>query len=273
MAAGRPSAEVWPQIADIAVNHDGWRPETTNALTGQSVAVRLEDELILWLVFVGESELDWTLADRSVKAQAYEAFAVRDACYFIDFVDRENDLRSCSIWLDLNLGAALLIEGSVENRALEKADLLTRVRLSGSQSVASVRVRRGTLGAQAALPAFPRSTALLGRFLRYEYSDTHIYDHYYIDHNYYAWYCWRGPDAGLGDVDEVDCLDLGDDLFLVCWREKLLPCLAVTVEDYGTMRTIGKIFGADSTSWRTTNKTIGARMHLIARIPAVSENA
>lgn len=260
------AAAHWPQIGDILQNHSGGRPDPTSDLAGKSFAISLNDGGRLDLAFSTAEFLSWSAAGAGGhERQPYQAFRVRDGMYFVDFIDANDEMKSISLWLDLTRNAALLIEGSVSDRTAEDMNLLTRVEKTGAQSVPTLTYRSGGIGQS--VPDFPRTEKLFGKFLRYEYSDTHVYDHYYVNPKYYFWYCWHGPDAGIGEFDEADYFELADDVYLICWREKFLPCLAVTIEDLSTMRSIGKVFGADSHTWRTGNSTVGATMSIIAAIP------
>jgi hypothetical protein len=256
----------WPQIGDILQNHSGGRPDPTSDLVGKSIAVVFGEGGRLSLAFNAADLLSWSVEGASGHSQQpYQAFRVRDGMYFVDFIDANDELKSISLWLDLTRNAVLLIEGSVADRSAEDMNLLTRVEQTGAQSVPTLTYRFGGIG-RSSVPHFPRTDKLFGKFFRYVYSDTHIYDHYYVNPKYYFWYCWHGPDAGIGEFDEADYFELAEDVYLICWREKFLPCLAVTIEDLRSMRSIGKVFGADSHSWRTGNSTVGAMMSIIATI-------
>lgn len=163
----------------------------------------------------------------------------------------------------------MVIKGSVVNREADGENLVSRVEKTGSQSVPTITYQSASING-APLPTFARTSRLSGKYLRFVYSDTHVYDHFYINDKFYFWYCWHGPDAGIGDYDEADYFELDDDLYLMCWREKFVPCLAVTVEDHRAMRTIGKVYGADSHTWKTGNSTVGAAISVITDIPAAA---
>lgn len=265
-SAASSAAIHWPQIGDILQNHSGGRPDPTTDLAGKSFAVSLNDGGRLDLAFSTAELMSWRDSGaRGHVEQPYQAFRVRDGMYFVDFIDANDELKSVSLWLDLTRNAVLLIEGSVADRSAEDLNLLTRVERTGAQSVPTLTYRTGVLG-PSSVEDYPRTDKLFGKYFRYVYSDTHVYDHYYVNPKYYFWYCWHGPDAGIGEFDEADYFELADDVYLICWREKFLPCLAVTIEDLRSMRSIGKVFGADSKSWRTGNSTVGASMSIVATI-------
>src|SRR5208282_824778 len=123
-----------------------------------------------------------------------------------------------------------------------QSSVLARLASTGSQSAVKVRYRQAPIGAAVCSP-FPPSRALVGKLLRYTYSSTHIYDHFYVSERFYSWFCREGPDKNLGDFEECDVFEIGPQLYLVCWREKLLPCVGILVEDHAAMRVTGKICG------------------------------
>lgn len=262
-----PAAGRWPQIGDILQNHSGGRPDPTSDLAGKSFAVSLNDGGRLELAFGTAERLSWSASGAKGHGdQPYQAFRVREGMYFVDFIDANDEMISISLWLDLHRSAVLLIGGSVADRSAQDLNLLTRVERNGRQSVATLTFRTGRIG-PSQVPDFARTDKLFGKYLRYVYSETHIYDHYYLNPKYYFWYCWRGPDAAIGECDEADYFELAEDVYLICWREKFLPLLAVTIEDFRSMRSIGKVFGADTRTWRTGNNTVGASMSLVTIIP------
>ncbi|QGZ56906.1 MoaF C-terminal domain-containing protein [Paraburkholderia acidiphila] len=250
----------WPQISDIVVNHDGGRPDPVRDLRGQSFSLAATDGHRLDLRFHGDGVVYWT--SKTVPQYSNcEVFLIRPRWYFVDFLDAASANRSHSIVLDTVHCRALHVE------VLAPADdvpagLLDRITVRGTQSAVDVRIWQGSWNANSL--AFERTDSLVGRHYRYHYSETHIYDHIYLSERHYSWFCHRGPDAGLGDFEECDYFQLGDDLFFVCWKEKLIPCVGVTVEDLASMRSIGKIFGADAYTGETANRTVGSSMSLIS---------
>lgn len=262
----------WPQIGDITPGHDGGRPDPTDKLAGRELALSFADGRgAVRLAFASAGELEWEeMGSGERTREACQVFEVRPGLYFLDLVRAAEPRRTVSAVLALEAGSALLIEAEVPAPAEARVDLLTRLEKQGSQSAVRVAYHRATIegaGAGATAEAFPRTADLVGKRLRYVYSASHVYEHIYLSEKYYCWYCWRGPDAGLGDFEECDYFKLADDLYLVCWREKLLPCLAVMIEDHRAMRSLGKVFGADAYSGATDNQTVGARMTLLNETP------
>lgn len=253
-------ASRWPQIGDIVVNHEGGRPASVADLAGQSLSWTDDRGRAGRLHFLSGDRLMWWTQGVALEAPC-EVFRVREGWYFVDAVDLQRPGHSHSFVLDLAGRRALQVE--VQAPALDvPAGLLDRIAQRGHQSAVDLQVTQGCWDGQA--PPFEPTTALLGRHHRYRYSDTHVYDHIYLNERYCCWFCHQGPDAGVGDFEECRYLALAPDLYLVCWQEKLIPCVGVTLEDLQSMRSIGKIFGADAYTGETGNRTVGAAMSLVS---------
>lgn len=246
--------DAWPQIGDILVNHGANAPLPCTDLDGRDFTFRVDDQTID-LAF----EPGWiSLAeDGRTTRLPVGIFRARPGIYLADCGGLENG-RSLSLLIDID-GARLLIIDVTAPAPGVSADVLERVASRGSQSAVDIGYRHG--GAP-----FPASSQLVGKQFRYRYSDTHVYDHLYLSDRYYSWFCRRGPDAGLGDFEECDMFEIAEDLVLVCWREKLLPCVGLTLEDHRSMRSMGKIFGADSQTGQSDASIVGADIRFIADI-------
>ena len=250
----------WPQIGDIIPDHDGGRPENTAALAGLSVTFELDAQV---RVDFNDRCAVWTENDRSLELE-YEAFSIGGQLFFVDAMPAAPDRRSVVMVLDLAALRVLVVESLFPAPQQAQTSVLSRLARTGSQSAVQMRYRQGGIGRGGA-PAFARTAALAGSHLRYRYSRTHEYDHIYHSGKYYSWFCRKGPDQGLGDFEECDVFELREQLYLVAWREKLLPCVGIMVEDHGTMRSVGKICGADAYSGSIANTRVGAHMQLIFR--------
>lgn len=250
----------WPQISDIVTGHDGYCPDPVADLDGEEFQLASDATRITLKFATGNLILTDASGSKSCNAKV---FRVREDVYLIDCEHAEPGLSS-AICLDREKGAALLVDIVAPIPGIPDG-LLDRIELHDSQSAVGVTYRTA-MTPDASLEGFPRSQALIGKQFRYTYSTTHVYDHLYLSDRYYCWFCRQGPDAGLGDFEECDYFEIAEDLILVCWREKLLPCVGVTLEDHRAMRSVGKIFGADSRSGLTANSSVGAFITKIADI-------
>lgn len=265
MTEAATQAATWPQIGDIIQNHDGGRPDPVRDLQGRRFDWTRDDGLRCALYFDATgSHAQWHAGEHSQPVDC-EVFIVRPEVYFIDFVEAHNPNASQSFVLDISRRRVVQID-VVAPAAGVPAGLLDRIAQRGSWSAVDLHIHQGQWheAGKASAAACERTNALVGQHLRYHYSDTHIYDHIYLSERYYSWFCHRGPDAGLGDLEECQMFALAPDLYLVCWTEKLIPCVGVTVEDLQAMRSIGKIFGADAYTGVAANRTVGAAMSLVS---------
>jgi len=252
----------WPQIGDILVNHDGDCPPPTGELTGRTFALAGSGGDRMDLTFADDDRvlLRDSARERHLRCQVHR---IRDA----HLVSCEADAGSRSIatiYLDPQAGRALVIETTMPTPGDGGGDLLSRIARTGSQSMVGMRFEAFAIRPGAA--GFARGTGLVGRYFRYRYSDTHVYDHIYLSERYYAWFCHAGPDKGLGDFDECDHFELGPDLHLLCWREKLIPCGAVTIEDHRAMRSHGVIMGSDAETGQIACSVVSAAIMPVADV-------
>lgn len=249
----------WPQIGDIIPNHDGYRPPATDLLVG--FQGRLGGAIDARIRCARDS-CEWTESGRTSVLE-YEAFAVAEQLFLLDAVADEAAGRSLTLLLDLAQGRALLIDVIFPTPEVAQSGLLSRLAQTGSQSAVRVSYRQGPVG-EGAAPPFQRTTALVGKHVRYVYSTTHVYDHYYLSDRYYAWLCRQGPDKDLGDFDECDYWELAPRLYVVSWREKLLPCVGIVVENHTALVATGKICGVDAYSGRAANTRVGAHINVVS---------
>ncbi|NUT91746.1 MAG: molybdenum cofactor biosynthesis protein MoaF [Saccharothrix sp.] len=116
------------------------------------------------------------------------------------------------------------------------------------------------------------STALIGRRAMWVYSTEHAYEHIYLSPHWYTWQCLAGPEKGLADTDENTTYELRPGIYVFTWREKVIPCAAVTVADHRDvtrMRSHGALFGLDETGTTPTHFTFGAHGRLLSVQPGL----
>lgn len=253
-----------PQIQDIVPNHDGGRPELVADLEGRAFEL-VSPQRRIQVELGAAGRLMWRDGTTATQ-QRIETLRVRPGIYFLDWVDRFEPQRSSTLILDLTSQRSLLIEVTAPGKEVPPA-VLDRMRLRGSQSAVDVSYTQFGMDGPLSAP-FPRTAELVGKACRFHYSDTHVYDHIYLSERYHAWFCRSGPDAGLGDFDECDYFGIAHGLVVFSWREKLIPCVGIAVEDHVCMRSVGKIFGAHAESGATANVTVGAHISELATIRA-----
>ena len=249
------TAQVWPEIEEILVNHGEGAPPPCQPPAGTREFVSAEGSDVMVL-----SGAEARFAGDTLTAVYY---AIRPGIYFVDLPDSAEG-RARMLILDDTRGRVLQTE-IVAPIPGTPDGLLDRLALRTSQSAVGVTYHHW-FAPEAEQTPFTSSPRLIGKQFRYTYSSTHQYDHFYINDRYYAWHCLKGPDAGLGDFDECAHFEIAENLVLFVWKEKLLPCAGFTIEDHDAKRTIGKIFGANSNSGEARGAIVGADLTMIADI-------
>ena len=254
-----PSRARWPQIGDIIPNHDGYRPPASDLFVGFQARF---GGTIDASIHCTRGNCEWTELGRASVLE-YEAFSLGERLFLIDAMQVASPARSLTLLLDLAHLRALVVDVTFPAPQIAQSGMLARIAETGSQSAVKVRYRQGRIG-EGEAPPFRRTTALVGKHVRYTYSDTHLYDHYYLSDRYYAWFCRQGPDRNLGDFEECDYWQVGPRMYLVSWREKLLPCVGILVENHLSMTATGKICGVDAYTGQAANTRVGAHIKVIA---------
>lgn len=255
----QPERASWPQIGDIAANHDGYCPSSVAALDGTEML--LGGDIGASIRF-GSGRGEW-IENGAAREFEYQVFPAGPQLFMVDAMPVDSSPRSQTLILDLTGSRALIVDVVYPAPALAQTPVLERLAKTGSQSAVKVTYRQAPLGKNSA-PVFARTSALNGKHLRYTYSSTHVYDHYYLSERFYSWFCRAGPDKGLGDFEECDYFELGPQLYLVSWREKLLPCVGILVENHREMHCVGKICGTDAYTGALGNSRVGGTFQLIA---------
>ncbi|GHG03748.1 MULTISPECIES: molybdenum cofactor biosynthesis F family protein [Amycolatopsis] len=185
----------------------------------------------------------------------YEAFDVAEGLVYAQFHHTHEPNEAVSLFLDFTTGHTL----SVITTIAEPQPGRTRVR--------QVFVPGHIDGMPVSGPAPAPTTALIGRRALWVYSEDHAYEHVYLSPQWYTWQCLAGPERGLADTDENTAYQLRPGIYVFTWREKVIPCAAVTVADHRNahdLRSHGALFGLDQTGQDTTHFTFGAFGRLLS---------
>ncbi|MFI9817806.1 MoaF C-terminal domain-containing protein [Saccharothrix variisporea] len=176
-----------------------------------------------------------------------ETFLVDDGLYYSQFHTGARE--AFSLFLDLRSDSSLLVTTTING--------------SGTPRVTQEFTASGG-------PAPSRS--LIGRRAMWVYSADHAYEHIYLSPHWYTWQCLAGPEKGLADTDENTTYELRPGIYVFAWREKVIPCAAVTVADHRDvtrLRSHGALFGLDETGTTPTHFTFGAHGRLLSVQPAL----
>ena len=262
------SLQSWPEIEAITPGHGDRRPEPSNALFGQSVTLNSAGascKLRFGNAGGGVFEPD----HGPLVAGSTTVFEVRPDRFFIDVTPDNQEQGSICAFLDRIAGRGIALRMEFPDPVAAATPLQARFAAHGRLSAVGRTVWNGPVDAGSAGGAgegFLQSTALVGLWQRHVYSDTHVYDHMHLNAGRYCWYCHAGPDQGLGDCEESQCFALGEDLFLFCWQEKLMPCAGIMVEDHAAGRSVGRIAGRNSVTGAHAGELVGADIYRLAQI-------
>lgn len=185
--------------------------------------------------------------------------SIRTGIYLVDGV--AGDV-STTFVLDVDAGAATLVEGQLPGAEARAESAYTRVRRGDDPTGVTARIVHGGIGGPAA-DAHAPTTALVGLRNKYTYSPREAYEHIYLTPSLYTWHCLRGVEAGLADTDRCHHIAIRDNLTLFVWREKIVPTLGLLLIDLDGMRTDGKIFGNEGFDVASiVNFPVGARAEI-----------
>lgn len=101
---------------------------------------------------------------------------------------------------------------------------------------------------------------LIGTRALYVYGDT-VYEHIYLNADWYAYNSIRGPRRGDAGCDQVTMYKLAEDVLVLAWREVLIDMAAVFVYDMKALRTTGKAWGTPG--GESTVRNIAAGAHIV----------
>lgn len=223
----------WPSVSTML---DGFGDQTlpaSAALTGKVLRLPADGAQTTVYTFHDAHSLTWTVAGgegEEVGAARYKAVEARPGIFIIDFVAGEGHrAENVTIILDSNTGA---VTTAVSSFIGEGGKIRSTTRFSHGNAEGSTAVHA-------------RSTGLVGKRIYYRYSDVETYEHIYLNAGTFTWHCLRGGEAGLADTDRCMTFDVGDDLYLFFWTEKVMTVEAVLLIDLREQRSIGRMFGWD----------------------------
>lgn len=222
----------WPSVATMLDGFGGQTLPASAALTGTALALPQDGGRSTTYTFHDAHSLTWTAAGggENQGAARYKAIEARPGIFIIDFVTgQDRQTENVTIVLDRNTGA---VTTAVSSFIAE-----------GGKTRSTTRFCHGNVEGAAAL--HPRSGGLVGKRIYYRYSDVETYEHIYLNAGTFTWHCLRGGEAGLADTDRCLTFDVGEDLYLFFWTEKVMTVDAVLVIDLREQRSIGRMFGWD----------------------------
>lgn len=191
----------------------------------------------------------------------YEArvTSIREGIYFVDFLTGEKVKESVSLVLDDTNGQVTLVGGSLPDEQTASVSAYERARQGMDLAGVDATILHGSFNGTQGGKRHATAKELIGLRNRYHYSPEEVYEHVYLNENFYTWHCIKGSESGLADTDRCHYIAISDKLYLFIWREKIVPTLGVILIDLKRMKTDGKIFGHNGFDFSSyTNFPVGA---------------
>lgn len=238
----------WITVGALA---DGFAPEAfilPNAaeLAGQSFELNFANGWQIGHRFDAE-QVHWHAADgHSSGSATYRATSLRPGIYLVDFLKNEGGQHwSISLVLDTLTASFTAVIGRLPEAAETREGLYGRALAGKPLTGVQADFLHGSLNKpwqDGACPHAP-TEELVGVRNLYRYSPTEVYEHIYLNRDYYSWQCLKGVEQGLCDTDRAHYYKIAEQLYLFVWREKIVPTLGLIVIDLQQHRSDGKIYG------------------------------
>jgi hypothetical protein len=244
----------WLPLDGLARGFDANKAQPSGALASRSVQL-IDGAGGHFSVRFTANEVTWREADGDTGTDTYEAFEVDRGLHYVQWHPGGRPVNARSLFLDTEFGRALLVAARIG------------VAAPGKTAVQHEFLALTVDGIEPSGPEPAPTTALIGRRALWVYSPEHAYEHVYLSPHWYTWQCLAGPERGQADTDENTLYELRKGIYVFAWREKVIPCGAVTVADHrdaNALRSHGYLFGLDETGTRPVHFTFGAHGRLLS---------
>ena len=145
------------------------------------------------------------------REQAARVTSVREGIYFVDFLAGDAVKESVSLVLDDNNGQVTLIEGTLPDEQATSVSAYDRARQGMELTGVEAAILHGSVAGKQGGTAHAPTDELIGLRNRYHYSPEEVYEHVYLNNNFYTWHCIQGSEAGLGDTDRCHYIKIAED--------------------------------------------------------------
>ena len=231
----------------LGANFTSNKVERSAELAGQSLGIQLNDGRSYGFEFADAEKLQWkTAADVVWTDETYEAQKIADGLFLIAVQHSDNTLTSVSIVADLTSGEVVHIGNSVGTRIGDEpavAQTVTLGKVSGSAGTGA---------------GIGKTSDLFGRRAMWVYSEDDVYEHIYLNADWYAWHCLKGEENPKADIDPCQMFKLRDNIYLLTFSEKVMSMAAGMVLDFAKLRSYCAALGRDPATDALTHFTFGA---------------
>lgn len=242
----------WLPLDELEPGFDAFRAPLSSALEGRSFTTQVDGAPVSVVHTFSHGRVDWVVRTpdgENASSAAYQAFDVADNLHYVQIKAEHRNDEAIAIIVDFDAGVGLSVMSTIGPEGQKPVRVTHRFMpfvIEGHENPGSV-------------PAPTR--ALIGHRAWWRYSEHHAYEHVYLDDTWYTWHCLAGPERGLADTDEQSTWEIRPGFYMFAWREKVIPCAAVTVADHRdpeNLRSHGALFGLNEAGDDSTLFTFGA---------------
>lgn len=239
-------------MAELFPNHDGHRPLSVTDLVDRNFEVTFDEGTVARLAFgSGKVRIEvsqygsWLLLTGELDA---DVIPVRDR--ILAAVAQDPRTHSSYVFVfDFERARLLLVH----------TDILSGPAGTGERT----RFFQGGINTTQ-YERFERTSELVGKRVFWRYSDTHQFEHIYIEPNRYCWHGIKGPEAGMGGVEPASAFKLAEQLYLFSWSDASVAfngTIAIDLRDQ--VRCAGRLFGWERSEQRGWQIVVGGPGQLL----------
>ena len=258
----------WEEISSIESTLHANRQPSTDALVGRELLLAGADVARTRLNFYSDTHLKCNGV-----AHLYDAVEAVPGLFLVGFQHSHEPRTSTTLVIDLETNQVTEVLARMPTVDDADTSLMRRAQQSGELSPVVVEFRHRRLGTDKAESSEHHPTDLLvGKRVRYSYSDGGVYEHIYLNKRLYTWHCLAGSEQGLADTDACSTFLIRPDIYLFCWREKVIPTLGIvlvnaTAEPY---QSNGHLMGINTRTGAVSYFPVGAKGTLVNTTASIS---
>jgi len=241
----------WKNLEDFSSNIEINRLPPTKELAGRQFEYDFAGTMLT--LDIGPDELKWAFRGAGTEVP-YECILVGPGIYFIDFVLSEEKRETFTVIMSTGTRRALGCRMFVLPEPVKGETMVQHEWFTG--------VLKG--GEPAGLVPAP-TTELTGEHAVYAYSPNHYYEHYYINSQRFVWHCLHGVQKGHSATEPANYFKFEENMYVLGWRELLIPTGTVFFLNFADNRSTGKFVGMGQDG-KLTNHPGGARIQKICRV-------
>jgi hypothetical protein len=248
----------WVQVGELA---EGFAPDSNKLdlvddLVGKTLTLYFQNDVCIKHSFDTNTQLSWTVLTGenagNTATENYTVTSIREGIYFVDFV--KDNQESVNIVLNFNTDNATVAITKLPSESEAARSAFSRVLAGDLLTGVEVNFMQASIDKDYSDDCgHPETDELVGKRVQYTYSPHEVYEHIYLNNNYYSWHCLKGVEKGLSDTDRCHYFKIAENLYFFVWREKIIPTVGVIMIDLDRLKTTGKIMGYDGTDFKKLN--------------------